>query len=146
MGCRQSVPVAEVAVGTETKSREAAALLENDEGSSLDVISSNPSEGTFEKDYRIVRRAGGSLSRIYMVTKNHPAQHAGQQQSSATTSNEDLDVYVMQVIDMKSVAPERREAIKDEIQSLKKLRHPNSKFSRRTGLPTTLVLHHQLSL
>jgi len=129
------------------KSREAVALLEND-GSSMDVHSSHTSvEYTFAKDYRIIRHVGGSVSRIYMVVKNHhhPAaaaaaaatgpQHNRQQPTSVDPSGseeavngEDLNVYVMQVIDMKSVAPERRESMRDEIQSLKKISHANSEL------------------
>jgi hypothetical protein len=43
-----------------------------------------------------------------------------------TTDNE---IYVLQVIDMESVAPERRKSMRKEIIALQSIIHPNSKFS-----------------
>lgn len=110
----------------------------------MDVVSSRGGvEYTFAKDYRIIRHVGGSVSRIYMVVKNHHhsaaaasrSQHNQRQPTSVDPSGseeadngEDLNVYVMQVIDMKSVAPERRDEMRDEIQALKKISHANSEF------------------
>ena len=63
-----------------------------------------------------------------MVVRNHREDH---QASVPQHEQQDgvMDAYVMQVIDMKAVAPERREAMKEEIQSLKKISHPNSTYA-----------------
>jgi len=133
MGCTNSVPAvgapgadeeqspraanAAAAAGesTKQKGRASTALVH----SNHDGTSSSTEDQTFARDYRIIRHVGGSVSRIYMVVRKHPIN---QQQS------EDLDMYVMQVIDMKSVAPERRDDMRNEVQALKKIHHPNSKY------------------
>ena len=158
MGCTASVPVVDpdsphAPESVRTKSRQqrdAAPILEGD-GSRSDpseVVSSHASmDHTFAKDYRIIRNVGGTVSQIFMVVKNHK-QHQPKSTTAtvkeqpklqspasvdATNSegagnSEDLNLYVMQVIDMKFVAPERRESIKEEIKSLKRIEHANSEL------------------
>jgi hypothetical protein len=81
------------------------------------------SKSDFTKDYKVIKRVGGvgSVSSIYMVVKNN-------EQSQRTVTDDEDDMYVLQVIDMKSVVPERRSTMKTEIQSLTEIRHPNSKY------------------
>jgi hypothetical protein len=131
-----------------SRSHEATALLEN-HGSVMEVVSSHAGmEYSFAKDYRVIRHVGGTVSQIYMVVKNqssclHRSTAAASVQrvkrhspSSVDASDsdracgEDLNFYIMQVIDMKSVAPERRESMKDEIKSLKRIDHANSELLR----------------
>ena len=129
-----------------SRSHEATALLHN-HGSVIDVVSSHSTgmEYSFAKDYRIIRHIGGTVSQIYMVVKNQsncPTRSTAaasvpivknHSPSSVDASEsdraygEDLNFYVMQVIDMKSVAPERRESMKEEIKSLTRIDHANSK-------------------
>jgi hypothetical protein len=104
------------------------------------------SSDNFMDDYQILKQVtlGGksSLSSIYMVLKRdrEPEQQKRQEQQLDCDNNEavvankmddpasalDDKVYVLQVIDMKSVAPERRRSMRKEIHALKKIHHPNS--------------------
>jgi len=147
MGCKHSVPAAvaddagppesaasspgggrEAAKRSNSKRRESLQNSSHDDGSSLDVLSSS-SETTFAKDYRIIRDVGGSLSRIYLVVRNHREDHQTSAPQHQPQDDGVMGAYVMQVIDMKAVAPERREAMKEEIQSLKNISHPNSTYA-----------------
>jgi hypothetical protein len=80
----------------------------------------------FNKDYSIVKQVTtgkSSLSSIYMVLKRN-SEHPELQR--AEENEDDDNVYVLQVINMKSVAPERRKSMRREIHSLKTIHHPNS--------------------
>jgi hypothetical protein len=111
----------------------------------------------FTKDYVILKKVMGgtsALSNIYMVMKRpkddnvqpnedyHEEQLLVQQQqqqqtgtdivdntTTTTATTTDDNVYVLQVIDMDSVAPERRKAMRKEIHSLKTIVHPNSTYT-----------------
>jgi hypothetical protein len=76
----------------------------------------------YTKDYSIVKKvtAGkNALSSIYMVLKR----------SNGEERHSDDKVFVLQVINMKYVAPERRKSMRKEIHSLKTIHHPNSTCS-----------------
>jgi hypothetical protein len=108
----------------------------------------------FTKDYIILKQVMGgasALSHIYMVMKRQrpivddtqqkeqqqEQQQMEQQQTNTdnietnittTPTTTDDNVYVLQVIDMDSVAPERRKPMRKEIHSLKSIVHPNSTY------------------
>lgn len=100
----------------------------------------------FTSLYRVMKQVTGGaaksgLSNIYLVVKHgsdeEPPATAATDEATTDESQkedgtdrphyEDDNLYIMQVIDIKSVAPERRKAMKKEIQSLKLIQHPNSK-------------------
>lgn len=141
-----TAPLARTKLDGSCRSQEATALLEN-HGSLIEGVPSHTGmEYGFAKDYRIIRHVGGSVSQIYVVVKNQKncplkstaaasVQLVKNQYPLSVDANdsdraygEDLNFYVMQVIDIKSIAPERRESMKDEIKSLKRVDHANSEF------------------
>ena len=109
MGCQQSVPVVEE---SRSAPQEEKGLLGDE----------NASKSDYKDDYAIVKQIGDSTaSRIYLVIKKKD-----EAQDHIEVFTEET-VYILQIIDMKLVAPERRRAMRKEIQSLKELNHPNSK-------------------
>lgn len=95
----------------------------------------------FTRDYKVVKQvmggsAGHGLSNIFMVVKNKEQRPLDEDAEVKTDADESdngdgNDVYVLQVIDMKSVAPEQRKSMKKEIQSLKQIQHQNSKCRKK---------------
>lgn len=139
MGCRNSTLVATLdhqtndgsVRATKAAERRMAAKMSgrknDDEGMSREAFESVVTDRSFQRDYRIVRQVGGDVSRIYLVVKNHPA--VGNSHTIDDLQSEDLKIYVMQVIDLRTVAPELRVTMKVDLLDLKSLNHPSSKFN-----------------
>ncbi len=69
----------------------------------------------YKQDYRVLKKVGGGVSKIYMV-----------QPTNMTSGKQ---VFVLQVIDLNTVAPERRSLMRRELLSLLDVSHPNSTWS-----------------
>lgn len=85
----------------------------------------------YNKDYRIVKKVPtgkSSLSSIYMVLKKKSPQNPSGLREGEQKVDDDENVYVLQVINMKLVAPERRKSMRKEIISLQEIHHPNSAY------------------
>jgi hypothetical protein len=145
MGCNQSIEATRAAdntpsasIPTAVKTSTHAEGVDQSDGPSLPLEQHHHGWDDFAKFYTVIKHVTGGavgtgLSSIYVVIKNddHHADCTAEAVSDdADQEIEESRLFMLQVIDIKSVAPERRKAMKKEIQSLKQIQHPNSK--RRT--------------
>jgi hypothetical protein len=145
MGCKQSIEASKAVNNTPSTSlpiavktsTEAQRIHQSDEPS-LPLEQHQHGWDDFTQFYTVIKHitggaVGSGLSSFYVAIKNddHHADSTDEPVSNdADQEIEENRLFMLQVIDIKSVAPERRKAMKKEIQSLKQIQHPNSK--RRT--------------
>jgi serine/threonine protein kinase len=101
----------------------------------------------FRNDYEIIKQVGeGSISNIYMV-KRKGTHYGNETDETEGTMTEDLgshDVYALKQIDSEFIKPESFDEMKNEIDLMRKIDHPNSKY--RCCLLLQNTVNHHLTL
>jgi hypothetical protein len=145
MGCKQSIEATRAAnitpstsLPTAVKTSTRAEGIHQSDEPALPLEQHQHGWDDFTKFYTGIKHitggaVGTGLSSFYVVIKNDDRHADSTTEPVSDDADQEIEenrLFMLQVIDIKSVAPERRKAMKKEIQSLKQIQHPNSK--RRT--------------